>query len=106
MTLRWFFVVYAGVGLTALPLDLILEYVNRPIRMKKDEFTNARNKLAIELGELKNKGSGLREDAAKAKQATGCIVSPAKDRRVVAEEPEERREQRNAQVRGYRPRGV
>lgn len=71
---RWFFVIYAGVGLTALPLDLILEYVNRPIRMKREEFVNSRNKLAIELGELRTKGSKLREDAAKAEKADGCTI--------------------------------
>jgi len=69
----WFFVIYAGVGLTALPLDMILEYVNRPIRMRKDEYISACNKLGLDLIALKNQGEQVKVDDAEAKRTTGCI---------------------------------
>ena len=70
---RWFFVIYAGVGLTALPLDLILECVNRPIRMKKNEFEAARDTIARELVELKKKGDQIRDlDAESKDSGLGC----------------------------------
>ena len=64
----WFFVIYAGVGLIALPLDLIMEYRDRPKRMKESEFVSARKELAEKLVELKKTGEGIRVDNAQANQ--------------------------------------
>jgi LMBR1 domain-containing protein 1 len=68
---RWFFSIYAGVGLIALPLDLILEYIRRPIRMKESEFTAERQKLANELAELKREGDQIKVEEAQVGNTEG-----------------------------------
>jgi len=68
---RWLFVFYGGVGLPAVPLDLINEYRNRPKRMKESEFNEARDNIAKELIQLKEVGEQLRIKDAKARNATG-----------------------------------
>ena len=65
--------VYAGVGLTALPLDLILEFMNRPIRMKREDFLKQRDALCAELVALKNEGEEIEKESAVAKNTEGCI---------------------------------
>lgn len=71
----WFFVIYAGVGLTALPLDLILEYKGRPKRMKKEEFTKARDDLVKELAGLRKMGDDIKENNEIAKRTKGCTYN-------------------------------
>jgi LMBR1 domain-containing protein 1 len=68
----WFFVIYAGVGITALPMDLIIEYMERPIRMKESEFKNARDTLVRELVDLKKMGEDIKVNDAVARRTTGC----------------------------------
>jgi len=74
----WLFVIYAGVGITALPLDMIIDYKNRPIRMKESEFVKARLELATELVELKKNGEQIRVDNADAKRTTGWWAARSK----------------------------
>jgi LMBR1 domain-containing protein 1 len=68
---RCLFVIYGGVGLSAVPLDLINEYRNRPKRMKESEFVKARENLAIELVQLKEVGEQIRIKDTEARNATG-----------------------------------
>lgn len=75
---RWFFAIYAGVGLIALPLDLILEYVRRPIRMKESEFIAERQKLANELSQLKRDGDQIKTEEAQAKNTDGWWAKRSK----------------------------
>jgi len=42
---NWLFVLFAGVGLFALPLDLVLEFVNRPVLRKSSEAMKIKNLL-------------------------------------------------------------
>jgi hypothetical protein len=70
----WFFVIYAGVGLPALPIDLILEFLNRPIRMKESQFIQHREALARDLVALKNTGEQIEKDNAVAKNTEGCMT--------------------------------
>lgn len=42
---NWLFVLFAGVGLFALPIDLILEFVNRPKHRKSGDAMEQKNIL-------------------------------------------------------------
>lgn len=49
----WFlFAIFGGIGLAALPLDLILSYVNRPRHMDAVEFAEAQMSLRERVNEL------------------------------------------------------
>ena len=51
--LGWFlFCIFGGIGLAALPLDLILAYVNRPRHMDAVEFAEAQMSLRERVNEL------------------------------------------------------
>ncbi len=50
----WVFVIFGGVGLTALPLDLIYSFINRPQMLSSSE-------AARKKGALKNLNSELME---------------------------------------------
>jgi LMBR1 domain-containing protein 1 len=76
--ISWFiFVIFGGIGLAALPLDLIYDFCNRPRKLspyqmqrkRKEMFTdiNSLNELAKEVKAMEMKG-------AKAKSSKICFV--------------------------------
>jgi LMBR1 domain-containing protein 1 len=44
----FFFIIFGGVGLPALPLDLIYDFITRPKKLPKIELEGAKSKLAID----------------------------------------------------------
>eukprot|EP00736_Rhodelphis_marinus_P004198 Rmarinus@m.22958 len=61
--LGWvFFTVFTGVGLIALPMDLISAYLYRPKQMKLDEYAKAKIALASRASNLKKIGQQLQEE--------------------------------------------
>ena len=48
----WLFAVFGGIGLAALPLDMVLEFVNRPKHMDAVEFAEAQMSLRERVNEL------------------------------------------------------
>lgn len=57
-----FFVIFSGVGLTALPWDLILDYQYRPKPIDEGNF-NERSKLLLQYAiDLRETGKKLDED--------------------------------------------
>jgi LMBR1 domain-containing protein 1 len=55
----WFFIIFVGVGITAIPMDLINEFRNRPRRMTQDQFNVKRNKLLQHVKNLRKDGKYL-----------------------------------------------
>lgn len=55
----WIFIIFVGVGLTAIPMDLINEFRNRPRRMSPQEFVVKRNKLLQHVKMLRKDGKYL-----------------------------------------------
>jgi LMBR1 domain-containing protein 1 len=66
--ISWFlFVIFGGIGLAALPLDLIYDFATRPKLLKQSEIdkqknsilldSNALKELAIEVRVLEDKGA-------------------------------------------------
>jgi len=53
---NWLFVLFAGVGLFALPLDLLLEFVNRPVLRKSSEAMEIKNLLKRKTEALIDQG--------------------------------------------------
>lgn len=53
---NWLFVLFAGVGLFALPIDLILEFVNRPVLRKSSEAMEIKNLLKRKTQALIDQG--------------------------------------------------
>lgn len=58
---NWLFVLFAGVGLFGLPLDLILEFVNRPKLRKSSEAMQIKNQLKRKTELLIEQGKSLRK---------------------------------------------
>lgn len=57
---NWLFVLFAGVGLYALPIDLILEFVNRPKLRRSGEATEIKNILKRKTETLLENGKTVR----------------------------------------------
>lgn len=55
----WIFIIFVGVGLTAIPMDLINEFRNRPRRMSPQDFVVKRNKLLQHVKMLRKDGKYL-----------------------------------------------
>lgn len=55
----WLFILFVGVGLTAIPMDLINEFRNRPRRMSPNQFEMRRNKLLKHVQLLRKDGKHL-----------------------------------------------
>mmetsp|Transcript_4613 Transcript_4613/g.6310 ORF Transcript_4613/g.6310 Transcript_4613/m.6310 type:complete len:548 (-) Transcript_4613:238-1881(-) len=52
----WFFAIFGGIGLSSLPLDLILDFVNRPRHMDAVEYAEAQLSLRERVNELVDLG--------------------------------------------------
>jgi len=61
----WFFTLFAGVGLIALPLDLINEYRTRPTPMKTSEFFEKKRALGQRATMLVEVGEKIKSDVRK-----------------------------------------
>mmetsp|Transcript_15185 Transcript_15185/g.25215 ORF Transcript_15185/g.25215 Transcript_15185/m.25215 type:complete len:600 (-) Transcript_15185:645-2444(-) len=64
----WFFALFGGIGLAALPLHGILTYVNRPVKMTPEELDDAKQSLQDRVNEMVDIGEQLkreREDKSK-----------------------------------------
>lgn len=60
--LGWiFFFIYGGVGLTALPVDIIYEYMHRPKRITAAEYAREVNQIAAQAQRLMSVGKELQE---------------------------------------------
>lgn len=57
---NWLFVLFAGVGLFGLPIDLILEFVNRPKLRKSSEAMEIKNILKRKTESLLERGKEVR----------------------------------------------
>lgn len=57
----WFFFLFAGVGLVALPFDLINDFRTRPAPMSKMKYTEECNKLLTQVDETINSARTLRD---------------------------------------------
>ena len=79
---RWFFSIYAGVGLIALPYSLVQEYINRPKRMLASDFQKERQNLANELGRLKGIGDQIKREELDCKNVTGWWATRRKKNAV------------------------
>lgn len=55
----WIFVFFLGVGLVAIPMDLINEFRNRPVRIEQGEFNRRRTKLLQHVTKLRKDGKQL-----------------------------------------------
>jgi LMBR1 domain-containing protein 1 len=65
--LGWFFfAIFAGVGLIALPIDLVNEYRTRPVSMSTREFFEQRQDLGERAGFLIEAGAALQKAEDKA----------------------------------------
>ena len=64
--------IFLGMGLIALPLDLINEWRFRPKPMKEDEFNRAKSKLAKQVEILLQKGRKLLDDKMLSDKKSGC----------------------------------
>lgn len=72
--LGWFFfAVFGGIGLAALPLDLILAYVNRPRHMDAVEFAEAQMSLRERVNELVDIGELIKIE--REEKATAGLTS-------------------------------
>lgn len=55
----WLFIIFVGVGLSAVPMDLIHEFRNRPRRLSPNQFEMRKNKLLKHVQALRNDGKHL-----------------------------------------------
>lgn len=58
----WIFVIFGGVGLTALPLDLIYSFINRPQMLSSSEAARKKKALKALNTELMDYGRLLKEE--------------------------------------------
>lgn len=84
--LGWFFFcIFGGIGLAALPLDLFSDYANRPVRIDLEEY--AKQKMLLNERTVKLL---VRARAARLLEwrslchATACLVAPCACGRVLA----------------------
>jgi LMBR1 domain-containing protein 1 len=69
----WLFAIFGGIGLAALPLDLILAYVRRPKHMNAEEFAEAQLSLRERVNELVDIGELIKIE--REEKAAAGIVS-------------------------------
>jgi LMBR1 domain-containing protein 1 len=56
------FVLFGGVGLTALPMDLIKEFTNRPKKLTSAEGAQKKSSLRRKAADLIEEGNKIKED--------------------------------------------
>lgn len=76
------FVVFGGVGLTALPMDLIKEFTNRPKMLTSSEAMQKKQSLRRKSVELMEEGNKLKEDQKDIKVQSGWWTKFKENRRV------------------------
>lgn len=88
--LGWFlFAVFGGIGLTALPLDLILTFTRRPKHMDAVEFAEAQMSLRERVNELVDIGELIkieREEKAQAGLSYGAFSFDSEKRKAARDE--------------------
>lgn len=61
--LGWFFfAIFGGVGLAALPLDLILGFINRPRHMNPEEYAEVKESLQKRVNEMVDMGEKMKRE--------------------------------------------
>lgn len=76
----WVLIVFLGVGISAVPIDLIIDFRTRPKKISENKFNNRRNQLLKHVKGLRQEGKrleGLKEAVDKGKGWKGW-----KDKRV------------------------
>jgi LMBR1 domain-containing protein 1 len=58
----FFFAVFGGIGLSALPMDFILSFVNRPKHMNPEEFAEAKESIQKRVNEMVEIGEQLKRE--------------------------------------------
>ena len=58
----FFFAVFGGIGISALPLDFILSFVNRPKHMNPEEFAEAKTSIQARVNEMVEIGEQLKRE--------------------------------------------
>lgn len=72
----FFFALFGGIGIAALPLDLILAFINRPKHMDPSEFADAQMNIRQRVNELVDIGELLkieRDERAKSEEKKGMF---------------------------------
>ena len=80
----FFFAIFGGIGLSAVPLDMILAFVNRPTRMDPAEFADAQVNIRTRTNELVEVGELLaieRDANAKSGERRGLLGGMSKEAR-------------------------
>eukprot|EP00494_Astrolonche_serrata_P023696 UN23954 len=66
MFLGWFlFTIFVGVGLVAMPMDMINEWRHRPQQISRDEFQRVKRKIGAKAKKLKEHGEELKKEELK-----------------------------------------
>ena len=68
----FFFILFAGVGFSALPLDYILEFKHRPRKMGVKQHEEVKKKLSKKANELITRGNKLQDEEKELKTRRGC----------------------------------
>ncbi|CAD8143814.1 unnamed protein product [Paramecium octaurelia] len=76
------FVIFGGVGLTALPVDLIQEFIHRPKKLTTAEGTQKKSSLKRKAFELIEEGNKIRDEQKEATAIKGWWASYREKRRV------------------------
>lgn len=71
----FFFILFAGVGFSALPLDYILEFKYRPRALGSRQMTEVNNKLSKKANELISRGNKLQDEEKELRKRRGCKCS-------------------------------
>lgn len=80
----FFFVTFGGIGLSALPLDLILAFVDRPRHMNAKAYMQEKREIGTEALDLMRRAEKLHEDNNKLTVETGWSAKK-KQRKLVAD---------------------
>ncbi|CAD7967432.1 unnamed protein product [Amoebophrya sp. A120] len=77
----WLFVVFGGVGLTALPMDLLIEYQDRPKPITASQYASRKILYAQTAESLLAKAQELQDRETELKDATGGYFSNVNKRK-------------------------
>ena len=55
----WIFLLFVGVGISAVPIDLIISFRRRPKKLSENQFNNRRNQLLKHVKGLRQEGKRL-----------------------------------------------
>lgn len=80
----FFFVTFGGIGLSALPLDLIIAWIDRPRHMTSAVYATEKREIGVEATDLLRRAEKLHEDNNKLTMETGWSAR-RKQRALVAD---------------------